>query len=113
MAALVTLMVAGCSSTWQRVRGPAQTQSCAIQMDVTKGNVTQHIDHLEERGLMRREKHGRTNSLYLTTAGEELVAEIIPVHDKRVEAVLSLLSESELRDFQTVLRRLDRRLTQK
>lgn len=32
MATLVTLLVAGCSSTWQRVRGPAQTQSCAIQM---------------------------------------------------------------------------------
>jgi len=86
-------------------------QSCAIQMDVTKGNITQHIDRLEERGLMRREKHGRTNSLYLTAAGQELVAEIIPMHDERVEAVLSLLSESELRDFQAVLRRLDRRLT--
>jgi len=85
-------------------------QSCAIQMDVTKGNITQHIDRLEERGLIRREKHGRTNLLYLTTAGRELVAEIMPIHDKNVEAILSLLSEDELRDFQAALRRLDRRL---
>jgi len=86
-------------------------QSCAIQMNVTKGNITQHIDRLEERGLIRREKHGRTNSLYLTAVGRDLVAEIIPVHDKNVEVILSLLSENEMRDFQAVLRRLDRRLT--
>ena len=85
-------------------------QTCASQMMVTKGNITQHIDRLEERGLMRREKHGRTNSLYLTDAGRDLVSQIMPAHDERVKAILSLLSESELRDFQAVLRRLDRRL---
>ena len=85
-------------------------QTCASQMMVTKGNITQHIDRLEERGLMRREKHGRTNSLYLTDAGRDLVAEIMPAHDERVKEILALLSESELRDFQAVLRRLDRRL---
>lgn len=85
-------------------------QMCASQMMVTKGNITQHIDRLEERGLMQREKHGRTNSLYLTEAGRELVAKIIPAHDKQVRAILSLLSEEELRDFQAALRRLDRRL---
>lgn len=85
-------------------------QMCAGQMNVTKGNITQHIDRLEERGLIRREKHGRTNSLHLTESGRALVAEIIPAHDERVKTVLSLLSDEELRDFQAVLRRLDRRL---
>ena len=85
-------------------------QQCASQMMVTKGNITQHIDRLEERGLMRREKHGRTNALYLTGAGRELVAQIMPVHDERVKAILSVLSDQELREFQAVLRRLDRRL---
>jgi len=85
-------------------------QACASQMNVTKGNITQHIDRLEERGLIRREKHGRTNALHLTEAGQELVSQIMPVHDERVRAILSLLSEEELRDFQDVLRRLDRRL---
>ena len=85
-------------------------QMCASQMMVTKGNITQHIDHLAERGLIRREKHGRTNSLYLTSAGQELVAKIMPIHDERVEEILSLLSEDELREFQAVLRRLDRQL---
>jgi len=85
-------------------------QTCANQMMVTKGNVTQHIDRLEERGLIRRDKHGRTNALYLTEAGRELVAQIIPAHDRQVSAILSSLSEEELRDFQAALRRLDRRL---
>ena len=85
-------------------------QSCARQMNVTKGNVTQHIDRLAARGLIRREKHGRTNSLYLTEAGRELVAQIMPVHDERVRLILALLSTDELRDFQSILRRLDRGL---
>jgi DNA-binding MarR family transcriptional regulator len=85
-------------------------QQCANQMMVTKGNITQHIDRLEERGLIRREKCGRTNALHLTVAGRELVAQIIPAHDERVKEILSLLSEAELGDFQAVLRRLDRRL---
>lgn len=85
-------------------------QQCAGQMMVTKGNITQHIDRLQERGLIRREKHGRTNWLYLTDAGRDLVAQIIPRHDERVKAILSLLSEEELRGFQAALRRLDRRL---
>ena len=86
-------------------------QTCARQMNVTKGNITQHIDRLEGRGLIRREKHGRTNALYLTEAGREMVAQIMPVHDEKVKVILSLLSEDELRDFLTVLRRLDRGLT--
>jgi DNA-binding MarR family transcriptional regulator len=85
-------------------------QACAGQMMVTKGNITQHIDRLEERGLMRREKHGRMNSLYLTGAGRELVSQIMPKHDERMKAILSVLSNQELRDFQAVLRKLDRRL---
>lgn len=85
-------------------------KTCASQMKVTKGNITQHIDRLAERDLIRREKHGRTNSLYLTDAGRELVAQIMPAHDERMKGILSLLSDEELRDFQAVLRALDRRL---
>lgn len=86
-------------------------QMCASQMMVTKGNITQHIDRLEERGLIRRDKHGRANWLYLTEAGREVVAQIMPAHDKQVKEILAVFSREELRDFQAVLRRLDRRLS--
>jgi len=85
-------------------------QTCADRMNVTKGNITQHIDRLEKRDLIRRQKEGRTNYLHLTVAGNALVANVIPVHDQRVKEILSLLTEEELRQFQSILRKLDRGL---
>lgn len=85
-------------------------QTCADRMNVTKGNITQHIDRLEKRDLIQRQKEGRTNFLHLTEAGNELVANVIPVHDQRVKEILSLLTREELRQFQAILRKLDRGL---
>ena len=85
-------------------------QSCADRMNVTKGNITQHLDRLEKRDLIQRQKEGRTNCLHLTEAGNDLVANVIPVHDQRVREILSLLTRDELRQFQSILRKLDRGL---
>ena len=85
-------------------------QTCAERMNVTKGNVTQHIDRLEKRELVHRQKEGRTNSLHLTKTGVDLVANMMPVHDRRVREILSLLTREELRQFQSILRKLDRGL---
>ena len=85
-------------------------KTCAERMNVTKGNITQHIDRLEIEGYIQRRKQGRTNFLYLTKAGEDLVSEIMPVHDSRVKEILSVLSQGELRQFQSILRKFDRRL---
>ncbi len=83
-------------------------QTCAGRMNVTKGNITQHIDRLEKRELIRRQREGRTNCLHLTEAGKELVANMIPVHDQRVQEILSLLTREELGQFRSILRKLDR-----
>ena len=85
-------------------------QTCAERMNVTKGNITQHIDRLERQGLIRREKEGRTNHLHLTEAGKELVANLMPLHDQRAKEILSPLTSEELRQFQAILRKLDRGL---
>jgi DNA-binding MarR family transcriptional regulator len=85
-------------------------QTCAERMNVTKGNVTQHIDRLEKRDLIRRQKEGRTNCLHLTPAGVDLVSNMMPIHDRRVREILSLLDREELRQFQSILRKLDRGL---
>jgi DNA-binding MarR family transcriptional regulator len=90
--------------------GGINQQTCAERMNVTKGNVTQHLDRLEKRGLIQRQKEGRTNYLYLTDRGRDMVANIMPVHDRRVKEILSVLSEEELRQFQSILRKFDRRL---
>jgi len=85
-------------------------QTCAERMNVTKGNVTQHIDRLENRDLIRRQKEGRTNCLHLTETGSDLVSTMMPIHDRRVREILSLLDREELRQFQSILRKLDRGL---
>jgi DNA-binding MarR family transcriptional regulator len=85
-------------------------QACADGMNVTKGNVTQHLDRLEEQGLVRRQKVGRTNQLYLSDSGQELVERIMPVHDAYVKGIMSLMTDQEFAQFQRILRRLDRGL---
>lgn len=85
-------------------------QTCAERMNVTKGNIAQHLARLETQGLVQRQKYGRTNVLQLTAAGLELVERIMPTHDRRVKEILSVLSPAELQDFQNILRRLDRSL---
>ncbi len=86
-------------------------QTCADRMNVTKGNIAQHIALLEKDGLVQRHKDGRTNHLYLTEKGENLVASIMPIHDQRVKEILSMLSAEELNQFQSILRKFDRSLS--
>jgi MarR family 2-MHQ and catechol resistance regulon transcriptional repressor len=85
-------------------------QSCAERMNVSKGNVTQHTDRLEKRGLVQRRKDGRTNCLFLTDKGKDLVGDMMPIHDRRVREILAVLSPTELRQFQSILRKFDRHL---
>ena len=80
-------------------------------MSVTKGNVAQQIARLEEQGLVQRYKDGRTNYIYLTESGSELIASIMPLQDQRVKEILSLLSKEELAQFQSILRVFDRHLS--
>lgn len=81
---------------------------CAERMGVTKSNITQHVDQLEKRGWVFREKEGRISRLYLTDFGRELIAEIMPIHDARVREIFSVMTDEEFQQFQTMLRKLDR-----
>ena len=85
-------------------------QVCAERLQVTKGNVSQHIARLEKRGLIKRRKEGRDNFLSLTRRGMDKVLEILPVHDRQAKEILSVLSPGELDQFQSILRKFDRRL---
>jgi DNA-binding MarR family transcriptional regulator len=85
-------------------------QTCARRMSVTKGNITQHVDRLEKQEVVQRRKEGRSNYLYLTEKGNNLVDNFMPIHDRRVKEILSVLSHEELRQFQSILRKFDRNL---
>ena len=85
-------------------------QSCANRLNVTKGNVAQHLKNLEQRGLMRREKVGRDNQIYLTEKGWDLFGKIMPAHDEYVKQILAPLSKKEVQQFSSLMRKLERSL---
>ena len=85
-------------------------QTCADRLNVTKGNVAQHLNNLEKKGYMRREKLGRDNYIFLTEAGRALFSMIMPTHDKFVKEILTSLTKEEIQQFAAILRKLDRGL---
>ena len=85
-------------------------QTYADRLLVTKGNITQHLERFEERGLVTRRREGRTNTLYLTDAGRELLDLILPEHDVRLQEEFSVLDTEEFEQLRMIIRKLDRLL---
>ena len=85
-------------------------QQLADQLLVTKGNVCQLLDRMEERGLLVRRQEGRANRLYLTEKGQQLRAETVPAQDQLIEGVFAALPRAEQATLLALLRRLDHSL---
>ena len=83
-------------------------KTCAERLNVTKGNIAQHLNKLEALNLVERNKIGRESSLQLSSKGERFLADFMPIHDKRVKEILSILSTEEITQLQSILRKIDR-----
>ncbi len=83
-------------------------QELADALLVTKGNVTQLLDRMEQAGLLRRCQQGRVKRLHLTEAGQRLYDEVVPRQEERIERELATLSREELDVLLRVLRKLER-----
>jgi len=86
-------------------------QIYARRMTLTKGNITQLLDRLEARGLVLRRKDGRTNYLYLTSAGWEIFNRIVPQHDALLHKLFSRLTQDELAQLTKILRKLGKTIS--
>ena|SRR5947209_1537086 len=82
-------------------------QELADRLLVTKGNVSQLIGKMEERGLIYRCHTGRTNALYLTDAGKRLRQETVPAQEEMIAAHFAPLTTRERRELLRLLRLLD------
>ncbi len=95
--------------------GPLHQRELAAKILRTHGNVTLVVDHLEKRGLVRRER-GSTDRRYirvhLTPEGESLVRGLFPAHAARLAEEMSVLSEDEQRELGRLCRRLMRQATE-
>ena len=85
-------------------------QIYAERMTVTKGNVTQQVQQLEKCGWVRRYKEGRNSYLYLTEAGWEKMAIVIPPHDELMDELFSVLTSEEIDQLMHIVRKLERKL---
>ena len=92
--------------------GPQQQSVLARKILRTTGNVTQVVDKLEQRGLVRRERlegDRRCILVHLTPAGEALIGGLFPAHAARVADALDGLTPQEQRELGRLSRRLLRR----
>ena len=85
-------------------------QELADKLLVTKGNICQLLDRLEQHGLIRRHQQGRVNHLFLTEAGQHLYAEAVPAQEAFIAARFSTLAEEEQAQLLGILRKLDHAL---
>ncbi len=80
---------------------------------VTSGAITQRLDRLEARGLVRRGPHpgdGRVVLVSLTGEGRDLVDRVLPDHLATEERLLAALSAEQRATLAGLLRTLDRAL---
>ena len=88
-----------------------QTQQVyAERMTVTKGNITQQLDRLEKRGLAMRCKEGRSNCLYLTESGWDMIARITPDHDDLLFKMFETLTPDDMAQLKRILRKLEQNI---
>lgn len=83
-------------------------QELADRLLVTKGNVCQLLDRMEQSRLLERRQVGRANHLYLTDAGRTLFAEVVPVHEEIVARQFVALTRQEQEQLLALVRKLDR-----
>ncbi|WNR45399.1 MarR family winged helix-turn-helix transcriptional regulator [Paenibacillus roseipurpureus] len=85
-------------------------QDIAKRLAVTKGNVSQLIDKLEEAGYIRKKKEGRSSFISLSDPGRRFIASTIPEHDQFIEEKFSVLTELEKEELLRLLRKVDQSL---
>jgi len=73
------------------------------------GNMTDVVDKLEARGLVRRVRAAadrRQVRVELTEAGRTLIERLFPRHAQDIARVMGVLDEDELRQLGALLRKL-------
>ena len=92
------------------VREGCTQQELADSLLVTKGNVTQLLDRMEECGWLTRSHEGRTRRVRLTRAGRALRRRVLHEHERFMAAQLAALTTQEQKTLAQLLRKIERSL---
>lgn len=85
-------------------------QELADSLLVTKGNVCQLLDRMQQNGLLERIQAGRSNLVSLTPAGQAAFEDVVPSHEAFIADLLTPLADDEQAELLRLLRKLDRSL---
>ncbi|MBO1580329.1 MULTISPECIES: MarR family winged helix-turn-helix transcriptional regulator [Bacillus] len=81
-------------------------QELGKKLFVTKGNITQLLNKLEQLGLVKREQEGTTKYLSLTEKGRALYEEVVPPQETFQAEQFSKLNRNEQKQLLELLRKL-------
>lgn len=85
-------------------------QELAKALLVTKGNVTQLLDAMEEEGLLERRPRGRTKRIFLTELGRSRRIELVALQESAIAAEFAVLNDDEMQELIRMLRKVDHSL---
>ncbi|HEU5015516.1 MAG TPA: MarR family transcriptional regulator [Roseiflexaceae bacterium] len=85
-------------------------QELAASLLVTKGNVSQVLDRMEQRGLIVRRQEGRTKYLFLTEQGQALFEAAVPQQEAHINTLMAALTLDEQAQLVRLLRKIDQSL---
>lgn len=89
--------------------GPMQSGELGQKILKTSGNMTMVIDHLEKRGLVRRQRRDddrRCVDIHLTKDGRDLITAILPAHVSGVVQTFTVLEAEEQNQLAALCRKL-------
>ena len=79
-------------------KGRQPIQKIGQKILLSSGSMTYVVDKLEKKGLIERvfcKEDKRVTYMSITAAGKELIEEIFPSHEEKINELMSALSESE------------------
>lgn len=89
--------------------GPLYQNQLGRKLLKSSGNITMVVDHLEQRGLVQRERDmddRRRVTVQLTPAGRKLITTLYPRHAAGVASLMSALTPDELDELGKLCRKL-------
>jgi MarR family 2-MHQ and catechol resistance regulon transcriptional repressor len=90
-------------------KGPLSHRELGRKVLTSAGNMTDVVDKLEQRGLVRRVRHTgdrRSVKVELTDEGNAMIEALFPIHATRIHAAMSGLNDAQLRQLGDLLRSL-------
>ena len=89
--------------------GPLAQHEIADRLDLNRSHLVGYVDHVEQRGLVRRDRDPvdrRRMRVELTPTGRALLRELRPIARRSQSEFLAVLSKSERETLTSLLRRV-------